>query len=393
MKTITDINGVYASGIHSGIKKQKLDLAYIYVPGAVATAGTFTQHAFAASSVLITRKQLAKHTLKAMIINSGNANAGTGEDGNKHTKQCIKQAASLLGVPSYEVGMSSTGIIGVPLPVDTITSGLSTLLSDPEVLEGSKAAEAIMTTDTFSKSAYREVKIGKKTFQASGIAKGSGMIAPNMATMLAYVVVNADLPTHVFQTMLNEAVEESFNMISVDTDTSTSDMVVAFATGEHKFSMSDHEDVSTFKQLLTDVCIDLAKLIIKDGEGSKKTIEVTVKGAASKQQAKQCALNVANSPLIKTAIHGEDPNWGRFIMAIGKDPSVKVNPKKVSIAIGEHAVFSLGSPVDFDSKAVKEVLSQDFVPIHIQLNINTGYARAWGCELTKGYIDINTDYN
>ena len=182
-------------------------------------------------------------------------------------------------------------------------------------------------------------------------------------------------------------------MISVDTDTSTSDMVLAFATGEHKFPLTDTESVDAFKGLLLDVCIDLAKLIIKDGEGSKKTIEVTVSGAASGSQAKQCALNVANSPLVKTAIHGADPNWGRLIMAVGKDPLVKVNPKKVDISIGEYLVFKQGNPVDFDEALVKEVLSRDYVPLSINLNLNYGTARAWGCELTKGYIDINTDYN
>jgi glutamate N-acetyltransferase / amino-acid N-acetyltransferase len=393
MTTLTTIDGVYASGIHSGIKKTALDLAYIYVPDAVASAGTFTQHAFSASSVLITRKNMSKHTLKAVIINSGNANAGTGEQGARDTKTCIKHAATLLGLQQYEVGMSSTGIIGVPLPVDTVKTGLTTLLSDKKQRSADKAAEAILTTDLFPKSVYREKKIGKKRFQISGITKGSGMIAPNMATMLAYVVVNADISSKQLQTWLSEAVEESFNMISVDTDTSTSDMVLAFATGEHKFSLTDQDSTNAFKELLTEVCIDLAKLIIKDGEGSKKTIEVTVEGAVDKDQAKKCALNVANSPLVKTAIHGEDPNWGRLIMAIGKDPSLKVTANKVDILIGDIEVFKQGNPVDFDENAVKAVLSLNYVPLHIHLNIHKGRARAWGCELTKGYIDINTDYN
>lgn len=393
MNSITDIKGVYASGIHSGVKKKSLDLAYIYVPDAVASAATFTKHAFAASSVLITKKNSSKHTLKAMIINSGNSNAGTGESGMKHTKQCIKHAAALLNLKQYEVGMSSTGIIGVPLPVEKVMSGLTTLLSDPLKPEGDVAAKAILTTDTFVKTAYREVKIGKKVFQAAGMAKGSGMIAPNMATMLAYVVVNASVSSDLLQEWLSDAVEKSFNMISVDTDTSTSDMVVAFATGEHKFSLTDNDAVSAFKDLLLNVCIDLAKLIIKDGEGSKKTIEVTVTGAASTDQAKKCALNIANSPLVKTAIHGADPNWGRLIMAVGKDPSVKVNPTKVDIFIGEIPVFNQGSPVDFDKALVKEILSREYVPLSVNLNLNYGTARAWGCELTKGYIDINTDYN
>ena len=393
MNSITQIKGVYASGIHSGVKKKALDLAYIYVPNAVASAGTFTKHAFAASSVILTRKNLLKHTLKAVIINSGNSNAGTGEEGARHTKICIKHAASLLNLHQYEIGMSSTGIIGVPLPVEKVVSGLDTLLSVSLKEEGDLAAKAIMTTDTFVKQAYRELKIGKKTFQVAGMAKGSGMISPNMATMLAYVVVNASVSSELLQEWLSEAVEKSFNMISVDTDTSTSDMVLAFATGEHKFQLTDTESVDAFKGLLLDVCIDLAKLIIKDGEGSKKTIEVTVSGAASGSQAKQCALNVANSPLVKTAIHGADPNWGRLIMAGGKDPLVKVNPKKVDIFIGDYIVFKQGSPMDFDEALVKEVLSREYVPLSINLNLNYGTARAWGCELTKGYIDINTDYN
>lgn len=393
MKTITSIKGVYASGMHSGIKKKALDLAYIYVPNAVASAGTFTKHAFAASSVTTTRKKMDKHILKAIIINSGNSNAGTGEEGARHTKMCVKHASELFQLNAFEVGMSSTGIIGVPLPVDTVKRGLTTLLENPLKEEGDLAAQAIMTTDTFSKTVYREKKIGKKVFQVAGIAKGSGMISPNMATMLAYVVVNADIPQSHFQTWLNEAVADSFNMISVDSDTSTSDMVVAFATGEYKLPLSQHEEVSEFKALLNEVCTELAKLIIKDGEGSKKTIEATVVGAANTKEARRCALNVVNSPLVKTAIHGADPNWGRLIMAIGKDPLVKVNPKKVDIRIGDCVVFEQGMPQPFNVAEVKKILSENYIPIHINLNLNHGEARGWGCELTKGYIDINTDYN
>ncbi|RAP36470.1 hypothetical protein DID80_05420, partial [Candidatus Marinamargulisbacteria bacterium SCGC AAA071-K20] len=298
IQTITDLEGVYAGSIHAGIKQSRYDLSYIYVPDAVASAGVFTQNKFCSSSVKYTRKCLKNNILKAMIINSGNANTGTGKEGDENNKKMARLTAKALGLTKSEVGVSSTGIIGVQLPFDRVEKGINSLLKSPLKKEGQNAAEGIMTTDTFSKTVFKQAKVGKKTITIAGIAKGSGMIKPNMATMLSYVVTNAHINSKLLQECLKEAVNISFNSITVDTDTSTSDMVIAFATGEKKFAESNNTEISEFKALLKEVCIDLAKLIVVDGEGASKLIEVTVEGAKSYTEAKEVAMTVAESPLV-----------------------------------------------------------------------------------------------
>lgn len=392
-KTITDIDGVYANSIHAGIKRARYDLSYVYVPNAVATAGVFTQNQFCSSSVRYTRKCLKTTNLKAMIINAGNANTGTGKLGEENNKKMAQLTAKKLGLKTSEVGVSSTGVIGVQLPFEKVEKGIDLLFEDPYKRCGKEAAEGILTTDTFPKMVYKEAKIGRKTIAVAGIAKGSGMIKPNMATMLSYIVTDANVSKDCLQTCLTDAVNVSFNSITVDTDTSTSDMVIAFATGAKKFSQTNKEELNTFKALLTEVCIDLAKMIIVDGEGATKLIEVTVKNAKTFKDAKTVAFAVADSPLVKTAIHGEDPNWGRLIMAIGKSPNVTINPGKVNINIQGETIFFKGEPTNFSVDAVRKKLKSDKVLIDIDLNCGKSTATVWGCDLSKRYIDINVDYN
>jgi glutamate N-acetyltransferase/amino-acid N-acetyltransferase len=390
----SDLDGVFAGGIHSGSKASgKKDLAYIYVPNAVASAGVFTQNQCCGANITLTRKSLKTNTLKAVLINSGNANAATGIEGAHNTKRMAKKAAECLGLKPSEVGIASTGIIGVQLKIDKIEAGIETLLADPKQKDGESAAAGIMTTDLVEKHVFKEAKIGKKTIQVAGIAKGSGMIEPNMATMLSFLVTNADVPQDVFQAWLKEAVDESFNMISVDTDTSTSDMVLAFATGERQFNLRSKEEVDAYKVLLTDVCIELGKKIARDGEGATKLIECQVTGAAKHSEARAVAKSVINSPLIKTAIHGGDPNWGRLLMAVGKTPGIKVNPSKLSFKFGNCLVFKDGEPTAFDADEASNELKKEHVIVAIDMGLSTGQATAWGCDLTKGYIDINVDYN
>ena len=347
----SDLKGVFAGGIHSGSKASgKKDLAFIYVPNAVASAGVFTQNQCCGANITLTRKSLKTNMLKAVIINSGNANAATGVEGAQNSKRMAKKTAECLGLKPSEVGVASTGIIGVQLNIESIEAGIETLTKDPQVKDGQSAAAGIMTTDLVEKHVFKEAKIGKKTIQVAGIAKGSGMIEPNMATMLSFLVTNADIPQGVFQQWLAEAVDKSFNMISVDTDTSTSDMVLAFATGERQFSLSSKEEVAAYKALLTDVCTELGKMIARDGEGATKLIECQVTGAATHADAKAVAKSVINSPLIKTAIHGGDPNWGRLLMAVGKTPSIKVNSGKLSFKFGNCLVFKDGEPTSFDAE-------------------------------------------
>lgn len=391
---MTDLEGVFANGVDIGLKaKGGKDLAYIYVPKAVASAAVFTQNKCCGANITYTKKAIKTNTLKAMIINAGNANAATGEQGLKNCKRMAQLAAQKLGLRTTEVGVASTGIIGKQLNMPLVEAGIEKLFQDTQSKDGKSASEAILTTDLVEKLASAEAKIGKKMISVAGMAKGSGMIEPNMATMLGFLVTNADIPQDLLQTWLKEAVDLSFNMMSVDTDTSTSDMVVLFATGQYQFSIRNHEEVKAFKQLLNDVCIDLAKKVARDGEGATKLIEARVTGAATHTEAKKIAKSIINSPLIKTAIHGADPNWGRLLMAVGKTDGIRVNQNTLSFAFGNVTVFKDGEPQIFDrEKARNELLGADVV-IHVDCGLSTGTASAWGCDLTKGYIDINVDYN
>lgn len=392
-KSFTDLDNVFGSAIHCGIKQEGLDLAYIHVPTAVASAGVFTQHKFKASSVSYTKKCLKNHTLKAMIINSGNANAVTGKEGEANTRAMAKKVAGYLNLAPKEVGVASTGIIGVQLPMAKIDAGLTSLFQKKEQTNGTLVAEGILTTDLVPKQVWVEQKIGKKNIVISGITKGSGMIAPNMATTLGFLVTNVNIDSLSLNTCLTQAIDDSYNMMSVDTDTSTNDMVVCFATGQHKIAKHDPEQLAEFQTLLTKACQLLAIEIAKDGEGATKLITATVSQAVSKKDAQTIAKLVIDSPLVKTAIHGEDPNWGRLLMAIGKNPDVKMNPDKVTVYIGEYMLVKAGIPVAVDRDKVKQELAKKDVSIHVQCGLGNGSATAWGCDLTKGYIDINTEYN
>ncbi len=388
----SDLDGVFTSGIHSGIKPKNKDLCYMYMPNCYASAGVFTKNQFVAPSVAFTRKNLKKHTIKAMVINSGNANAGTGEQGLKNVKDTAKYAAKKLNLQPHEVGVASTGKIGEQLPMDTVFSGLDKLLENPLTKDGQSSAEAIMTTDLCAKTVYYSEKVGNKTLVVAGMTKGSGMIAPNMATTLSFLVTNAVMDQKNLQKRLSAAIDVSYNMLSVDTDTSTNDMFLLFAVGKQSDALVLTEEWAVFENLLNKACIDLAKQIAKDGEGATKLIEVAVKNAFSVTDAKKVALNIVNSPLVKTALHGADPNWGRIIAAACRDPLIKLNPQKLTLYFGDYLIFSHGDKTDFDHDAVVAYLKQDSIEIKLDLHIGHKEATAWGCDLTKGYIDINTHY-
>ena len=392
-QSMSDITGVYATAIAAGIKSKGLDLGLLYVPDAVASAAVFTQHKFKASSVSYTQKCSKRYTLKAMIINSGNANAVTGKQGNIDTKAMATQTATLLGINPNEVGVASTGIIGKPLPMQVIQKGITTLCNQKEKKEGSSLAKAILTTDLVTKATFKHAKIGKKVIQIAGITKGSGMIAPNMATTLGFLVTNAKMSQETLQHCLTKAIDKSYNMLSVDTDTSTNDMVVCFASGEYAINQYDPAQINAFQNLLDEACIDLAMQIAKHGEGASKLIEVRVIHAARYSDAQQIAKQVCDSPLVKTAIHGEDPNWGRLIMAIGKNDTVKLNPDKIQVMLGNETIINNGQPTDIARTKLKKQLQTSKVIITIDCTIGNATATAWGCDLTKGYIDINTEYN
>ncbi|WKZ57354.1 MAG: bifunctional glutamate N-acetyltransferase/amino-acid acetyltransferase ArgJ [Bdellovibrionota bacterium] len=345
MGTITDIEGVFAGATGCGIKAGRDDLSYIYLPAGCSSAAVFTRNLAAAACVQYSRAVFSKGVVRGVIINAGNANAATGRQGLRDAEETAKRAAAHLKCKPAHIAVASTGIIGVPLPMDKIRHGIDTLLGQPLVHEGTRVARAILTTDLVPKEVFLQQRIGRRPVTVSGIAKGSGMIAPNMATMLGFLVTDAAVPRATLQRMLRRAVDDSFNMTSVDTDTSTNDMVLLFSTGAVAIDGGDKRGLSSFETLLTDACQILAKKVARDGEGATKLIAVRVRGAKNPHHARTVARNIANSPLVKTAIHGADPNWGRVIAAAGKDPAIALKLEKLDVAFAGIPVMRRGTPL------------------------------------------------
>jgi glutamate N-acetyltransferase/amino-acid N-acetyltransferase len=393
-KSITEVAGVYASGIAAGIKANgKKDLAFVFVPQACGSAGVFTQSAFAAPPVQLSRQILRKGTIKAVVLNAGNANAGTGKLGLRDARETAKITAQLLGISPSEVAVASTGVIGRPLPMERVRVGLKHLLAKPLVRRGREAATAVMTTDLTRKEVYLTGLVGGKRISVAGFAKGSGMIAPNMATTLGVIATDAKISSVLLSKLLRDAADASFNMLSVDTDTSTNDTLLAFATGQNGPRITSKRHQQELLELLTLACVDLARSIAADGEGATKLIEVTVAGARSLRDARCIAKNIISSPLVKTAIHGADPNWGRVLAAAGKDPSARVEPQKIDLTFAGVPVMRRGEIVRHNRNRIHKLMLGKEVRIHLNLNIGKASAKAWGCDLTRGYVDINVSYS
>lgn len=393
-KNVTTLRNVFAGGIAAQIKANgKRDLAYLFVPDAVGSAAVYTQSAFVAPPLIVTKKAQKRGTLKALVVNSGCANAATGKPGLQDAQETAALAARLLGIKPHQVAVASTGIIGKRLPMDKIRTGLLSLLSDPYQRDGDAAAKAIMTTDLTQKETFVTGTVAGQRVTVAGFAKGSGMIAPNMATMLGFLVTDAHVDNKTLGRCLRSAVDDSFNMTSVDTDTSTNDMVLAFSTGERGKAVRSKKAVAEFAALLTRACQHLAKQIAADGEGATKLIEVRVVGARNQREARLVAKQVINSPLVKTAIHGADPNWGRVLAAAGKDPTLKVNPSRVDLTFAGASVMRRGAIVAHDRQRIRGLMSGKEVVVSLNLNLGKGSATAWGCDLTHGYVDINVSYN
>ncbi len=360
-----------------------------------AVAGVFTRSLTAAAPIDWCRSALKTGRARAIVVNSGNANAFTGRVGELAVTDTVKEVAKVVGCPKNQIFVSSTGVIGEPLPVERLTKALPLLHKKLSAKSWKAAASAIMTTDTFAKGATRTTQIDGVPVTLNGFAKGSGMIAPDMATMLGYVFTDAKIAPPVLQKALKAATEKSFNAITVDSDTSTSDTVLLCATGKarHKAvtSLSDPR-FKDFRQALESLMIDLAQQIVRDGEGASKFIEVTVTGAASTSAAKTIALTVANSPLVKTAIAGEDANWGRIVMAVGK-AGEKADRDALDIKIGgvQVTMDGLRKP-GYDETPVARHMKGDEIDISVDVGVGRGKATVWTCDLTHGYIDINADY-
>jgi glutamate N-acetyltransferase/amino-acid N-acetyltransferase len=390
------IAGVRLAGAHIGLKKSgDRDLMLAELAPGSTIAGALTRSRCPSAPVDWCRAALQHGHVRALVVNSGNANAFTGNAGDRTVQATVAAAAGLFGCPETEVFVASTGVIGQPVPPNRIADalpGLAALLSEDA---WQAASDAIRTTDTFAKTVTRTAQIGDATVTINGIAKGSGMIAPDMATMLAFLFTDAEIPAPVLQTIVTRAVDRSFNAITVDSDTSTSDTVLLAATGAARHpaaAAADDPLLRDFRTAVEAAMIDLAHLIVRDGEGASKFVTIRVAGAASTRAARRIGLSVANSPLVKTAIAGEDANWGRIVMAVGK-AGERADRDRLGIAIGGVAITRSGQIVPgYDETPVAVHMKGREIDIAIDLGIGRGRATVWTCDLTHGYIDINGSY-
>jgi glutamate N-acetyltransferase / amino-acid N-acetyltransferase len=387
--------GFLANGIHVGIRKNpnKLDLALIYSEAPADSAGVFTTNKAKAAPVILTQKHLKNGKIQAIIVNSGNANACTGEIGFLHANQMANKTASKLKLTPNLIGIASTGVIGVTLPIDKILNGIDILTQD--IPQNSIAAsQAIMTTDTFPKSIAIELNICGKKVCIGGMAKGSGMIHPNMATMLGFITTDISISQEILQYTLTKVNNDTFNMITVDGETSTNDMVLLISNGMAKnpeINSIHDPDWNIFFEGLSYVCQYLSKEIARDGEGATKLIEVQVNNAITNEQAKIAARTICSSPLVKSAIYGEDANWGRIVNALGYS-GIDLSLRSLSVSLGSLCLFQDGEAINFSEMEAKEILKQKTVMIHVNLGLGNENATAWGCDLTHDYVNINASY-
>ncbi len=390
-----NISGVSLGTACAGIKRtDKDDLLLIKISDGAHCAAVFTRNAFCAAPVTVAKRNLA-HSPRWLLINSGNANAGTGRQGLLDTQTSCQALASLTDVDANQVLPFSTGVIGEPLPVDKIVHALPDALDNLATNNWHKAAHAIMTTDTFAKGATLSFEIAGQPVSISGIAKGAGMIQPNMATMLAFIATDANIPQTVLQRCLQQAVEQSFNRITVDGDTSTNDACVVIATARSKAPeiTCDSIHYQTFRQNLTSLCQTLAETIVRDGEGATKLIRIDIKRAASTDEALQVAKTIAHSLLVKTAFFASDPNWGRILAAVGRAGIDNLQINNISIDLGKVRIVQNGGRADnYTEQAGQEVMNQDEITITVALNRGNVDETVLTCDLSYDYVRINAEY-
>ncbi len=391
------LSGIKLAARECGVRyRGRKDVMLMEVAPGSTIAGVLTRSLTCSAPVDICRKNLKGGKARAILVNAGNANAFTGKAGVDAVDRCLKTMAKSLGCKVSEIFIASTGVIGEPLNDKRITENLPALIKDLQVDAWNDAARAIMTTDTFEKVATRRAKIGEAEITINGIAKGSGMIAPDMATMLAFVATDAKIPSAILQVLLSKAADRSFNCITVDGDTSTSDTLLLVATGQgpkHKKPISAADPIlKEFRAALESLLTDLAVQVVQDGEGAEKLVTIDISGAASVGAARRIGLAIANSPLVKTAIAGEDANWGRIVMAVGKSGE-KADRDKLSISIGGIEITRHGQRrLDYDEAPVAAHIKTRDIHIGVNVGIGRGKARVWTCDLTHRYIEINADY-
>jgi glutamate N-acetyltransferase/amino-acid N-acetyltransferase len=389
--------GVRLATGRAGIRyKNRTDVLVAVMAEGSQVAGVFTRSKTSSAPVDWCKTGIAAGSARALVVNSGNANAFTGRAGLEGVRQIADSTAAIVGCRTREVFLASTGVIGEPLPADKITRVLGNLVEAGAAGSWHEAAEAIMTTDTFAKLATATAAIDGRKVTINGIAKGSGMIAPDMATMLAFVFTDATLPARVLQELLSNGVMNSFNAITVDSDTSTSDTLLLFATGRGSnhaaITKAGDKRLAEFRLALDGVLLDLALQIVRDGEGAQKLIRIDVSGAENDSAAKRIAFSIANSPLVKTAIAGADANWGRIVMAVGKSGEA-ADRDRLKISFGTQVVAERGErALKYDEAAATKAVSGRHVEIAVDIGLGKGKARVWTCDLTHGYIDINGSY-
>lgn len=393
---VTSPKGFLAAGVHAGLKRQKKDMALIVSAASAVSAGTFTTNKVKAAPVLWDMETLKGETHKAIVVNSGNANACTAEQGLKDAGESAAYAADLLGLTQKEVFVASTGVIGVPLDMDKIKHGISMLVPCLSS-DGHSAAEAIMTTDTFPKEAAASVEINGKTVTVGGMSKGSGMIHPNMATTLSFITTDAAVSKKDLQALLGTTVDDTYNMVSVDGDTSTNDTVLVLANGMagNDVLTPGTEEWSLFEEAFRYVLGTLARYLARDGEGATRFIEMDVENALTKKDAKILARSVVSSSLVKAAFFGADANWGRILCAMGYS-GADFDPSLVDLSFTSPAgiiqVVKNGEPLPFDEEKAKKILSEKEITAIADCHQGIFSAQAWGCDLTYDYVKINGDY-
>ncbi len=392
--SIVTPNGFQAAGLHSGVKRSRNDLGVIYSEQPANAAAVYTLNQIKAAPIKVTKESLGKEDkIQAVIINSGNANACTGEKGEQDAYTMRTVTAEKFSIPEHYVAVASTGIIGLEMPMDKITPHIDELTVGTSSDHATQFGESILTTDTFMKSTCYETKIDDQTITMGAAAKGSGMIEPNMGTMLAFITTDAVIEGAVLQQALKEVVDQTFNCITVDGDTSTNDMVLVLAneTAKNESLTPAHPEWDTFIALLTATCEDLAKQIAQDGEGATKLIEVQVTGAQTDEDARKVAKSIVGSSLVKTAVFGTDANWGRIIAAIGYS-GVAINPHTINTSIGPIDLLKDSEPTDFKEEDATTYLQEDIIHIDVDLQMGEGTGKAWGCDLTYDYVRINASY-
>jgi glutamate N-acetyltransferase/amino-acid N-acetyltransferase len=393
------IDGLRMATAEAGIKyKNRTDVLLMVFDETATAAGVFTRSKCPSAPVDFCRQNLPSGRARAVVVNSGNANAFTGKKGKAATELTARSASEAVGCATDEIYLASTGVIGEPLDATKFAGVLGDMNARATGDFWFEAAKAIMTTDTYPKVATRSADIGGVTVTINGIAKGAGMIAPDMATMLSFVVTDAAIAAPVLQALLSAGVGPSFNSVTVDSDTSTSDTLMLFATGaaakrgQKAIDTAAVPELAGFAAALNDLLLDLAHQVVCDGEGARKMVEVTVTGAVSDDSAKKIALSIANSPLVKTAVAGEDANWGRVVMAVGKSGE-PADRDLLQISFGSVRVAVDGErDADYSEAAASAVMKEPRIPINVDLGLGSGRATVWTCDLTKEYVEINGDY-